>query len=165
MSEPLVFDDITLVEIPVSIKGVKYVLREGTEGAVKARENVISAAMKFGPDGKPVGVVGNINDADTVLLANCLYEADEGGRVRLMPSGDPDPRYLVSAQKIRNWPARVVKPLVEKLKEITQLNEAETKDSLDEKIMELREQRAKLEAAAQGSPEKNGQRAMTPTSV
>jgi hypothetical protein len=162
MSERMVFDSLEPKEIPVTLAGKSYVLREASEGAASARQSAISASMKFGPDGNPTGVVGNIGDADAVLLAHCLYEADEDGKIRLLPNGDPDPRYLVPAQKIRGWLSRVTKPLIAKLKEISDLGESEkdTPESIDEKIMRLREQRVKLES--EGTPEKNG-RVATPT--
>jgi hypothetical protein len=149
MSDPLVFDDLEPRCERFAMGGEQYVLREPTESAAVRYRNALAKATKFGPDGKPVGI-GDIASADPVLLSDCLFRVTDRGEQQ------------VSTDEILKWTARRVKPLLARLKEMGELEEKDTPESLGEKIDRLKEQRAKLVGGDEGEPEKNG-RVATPT--
>jgi hypothetical protein len=152
MSEPLVFDDLEPRSEAFKMGGEQYVLREPTEKAAVRYRNAIAKATRFGPDGKPSGM-GDIASADPVLLSDCLFRVTDKGEQQ------------VSTDEILTWTARKVKPLMARLKEMGELDDRETPESIDEKIARLQEQRAALAGEGEGTPEKNGRVGMTPTSA
>jgi hypothetical protein len=158
MSEPLIFDDLTPREKRFPIGPRQFILREPSEAAAVRYRNFQARSTKFA-DGKPSGIAGDILNADPVLLSDCLFE--------LMPGGGGERQ--VSVDEINRWPARVVTPLVKLAKELGELEEKETPETLAAKIEDLQEQRRELlgrgEGGDEGEPEKNGRTATPVTSA
>lgn len=141
------FDDLQPIEIPVKFRNRRFGLREATgDSAVKYR-NAMLESTKLGPDGKPVSVKGMAN-IEPFLVSLCLIEyiADKDGKDRERP---------VSDTTLRGWPNRVLKPLYEKCKEISALNEEdETEEALTKKIEDLQKKLAIVRKAngTEGNP-------------
>lgn len=143
--EPLNFDDIALIEIPVKIGSKRYVLREATGDAACKYKNAQMACAKFNADGKPAGV-GNMADTEPLLVSLCLFEVDDQGQPL---------KTSVPLQTVRGWPARIQKALFEKVQAISQLEIKETKETLTEKIDRMREQLGRLENGTEEDHAKN----------
>ena len=129
MSESMTFDSLSLIEVPVKIIDKNYVLREASEDAAcRWRNSQVSGAKMV--DGKVSGL-GNLADGEPLLVSLCLFELVP--EVKQFPDGKPVP-----LQTVRSWPARVVKQLFAKAKEISGLSEGE------ESIEDLEKQQSKL---------------------
>lgn len=121
--------DLAVTEIPVELGERKYVLREASEGAACQFRNAITKAAKMA-DGKVVGIE-NIGDVEPLLVSLCLFE--------VLPDGGTK-NIGVPIQVVRGWPARVVKQLFAKAKEISELDEAaETEEAIEQQIARLQE--------------------------
>lgn len=113
MIDELNFDDLTPIELPVSVAGKRYVLREATEAAACQWRNAMMQATELGSDGKPTRV-RNLADTEPLLVSLCLFTAEEGKPVPVAT--------------IKGWPARVVKRLFEKVKDVSDLDEKGKKE-------------------------------------
>src|SRR5215475_1087381 len=134
MSDLLEFDP-TLIEVPVKIGTTHYVLREADENAARVFRNAAVRGAKMN-DGKVVGIDG-VGDIQSLLLSLCLFEK--------LPTGEPK-NIPVLLQVVRSWPSRIVKPLFDKAKEISQLDEKPaTVDSVKKQIADLTMQLQALE--------------------
>lgn len=116
--ELLAFDDLTLQEVPVSIGGKRYILREASGEVACRYRNRMLESTEFGGDGKPMKVKG-MGDLEPLLVSLCLWEADDAGK----------PARPVPESVIRAWPSRVVKRLFAKAKAISDLGEEATQDA------------------------------------
>ena len=104
----MTFDEIDLIAIPVKIKGEDYVLREATaEAAGKYHDAIIKSTRMA--DGKITGSDG-LGGVEALLVSCCLYKKD-GKEER-----------AVTLTEVKRWPTRVVKPLFERVKEISELD-------------------------------------------
>lgn len=128
--ESMVFDDLALTEIPVTIGEKSYTLREASGDAGCRYRNALLACTQLGPEGKPSQIRG-MADVEPLLISFCLF--DEKGKP-------------VKGTTIRSWPNRMIKKLFDRAKEISDLDEDEDLDSLikerdklDERIAELRQ--------------------------
>ena len=149
---PMDFGDLQPIEVPVTAPGGdRYVLREAGAGACTAYENAQARALKF-DDGKMTGLEG-IYDADLLVLGLCLHPVDKtSGRVLRDQT--------TSVETIKAWSARVYKPLVERLKEISpNLERKETEDTLvkqianlQKKLDDLRKTKGQEDLATKNSP-------------
>ena len=122
---------ITRVEVPFTIDGVAHVLREADEGAAVKYRNAQMIGMTLGPDGKPIKIAG-IADSEPLLVSLCAFRVDNG----TIP---------VSLETVLSWPPRVVKWLHDKAKEISDLNEEDTLQTLVEQRNLLEEKIAKAQ--------------------
>lgn len=108
--EPMDFDDLAPQSVAVTIKGQKYVLREATEEAARQYRNAQYRSMKMGPDGKPSSLDG-MADTGSILVSGCLFAVTATGE-------SPVPLTAV-----RLWPARIVGPLFERAKFLSNLDQ------------------------------------------
>jgi hypothetical protein len=122
MSENEVLDfDITERTLTVKISGQEYVLHEASEEAAAAWRTASAECAEYDADGKVKRIRG-IGRVQAVLVAACLTQESKP----------------VSAATVGKWPSRVVKPLFEKVKEISDLNEVpETAEDLVKQIGKL----------------------------
>lgn len=104
------FDDLVPAEAKVKYRGRQYVLREASEGAAVRWRNAQLSQAKYDDSGR-FASVGDAADSEPLLVALCLYYADEAGALRVQANGDPDPRHLVQLEIIRSWPSRIVKKM------------------------------------------------------
>lgn len=145
------FSSLTPISIRKNIGGVWYELREASEAASVRYKDAATACFQYNADGKAVSVK-NAASVEPLLISLCLFVVDE-----TKPENQWKP---VPEAVIRAWPARVCKWLFDKAKEISELNDMETVESLekqkaeiDKKIAKLQEDSAKNEqlATADGS--------------
>ena len=80
LTAPMDFPADSLLEVPVTIAGKKYLLREALADHVYQYRNAIGRSPKF-DDGKLTNM-GNISDAEALLLSFCLLEVLDNGGVR-----------------------------------------------------------------------------------
>lgn len=95
-------------EFSVTVGDKEYVLREASEGAAVRYRDAIFQSTKFSK-GKLSGMVG-LAEAEPLLVSLCLFEG-----------GDKP----VPLNVIKCWPARIVKAMFEKAKDISDLGEKE----------------------------------------
>jgi len=139
--------DLEPIEIPVTIGGVEYVLCEASADAARKFNNKRAEAGRFS-DGKLSGVSG-LGDLEPLLVSSCLFrvtsrQVDGGVKRALSP---------VAYNTVLTWPARVVTPLFERAKKISELEETETLEALREQLKDTQEKIAELEAGE--NPAKN----------
>lgn len=132
--EALNFSDLALIEIPVKFPNKTYTLREASGDIATSYRNRAMACSKFGENGKIVAIEG-MADLEPYLVHCCLLD-EEGNRL---------PEAM-----IRNWPARIVKDLFNKAKEISGLDEEseesllKQRESIDAKLAALKSRKDQL---------------------
>lgn len=129
--------------VPVKYEGKNYVLREASEDAHVKYRNAVLRASKLNEKGN-ISSMDGMADSEPILVAACLFEqyTDAKGAQRERP---------MLVNQILQWPTRVVKPLYEKAKEMSDINQDETKDQLKKTIENARKKLEKLEAAEAGN--------------
>lgn len=131
-TEAMVYDDITLTEVSVSIKGDKYALIEANGEVVVKWRNMLLKGTKIGSNGRPSSIE-TVAEAEPYLVSLCLYYADKNtGSVPLNKDGEPDPKFLVPIQRIKKWPNYIQMDLFKRAKEISRIDEEESVDKLKE---------------------------------
>lgn len=147
----MVFDSLELTRVPVKIAGAAYVLQEATAGAARDYRNAQMKTFKIS-DGKMTGMEGTA-DLDLILVSLCLFK-------EMSTPGAYQPVPLVQVQE---WPDKVIKALSTKAKEISDLDDQDTVETVDKKIADLQKKREML--AAKESPAKNEPSATAGSSV
>ena len=133
--KPLIFEQLTPIEVPVQLAGDSYLLREASGEAAAKFNNARTACYDY-MAGK-LSKIHDTGDLEPLLVALCIFTHD----------GKPVPESTV-----RGWPARIVTALFEKAKEISGLG-PETVDDLLKQRAELDQQIARLQE--QEDPRKN----------
>ena len=122
------FSELTLIEFPVKIGDKECVLREASEDAARQYQNALTRHTSI-EDGKVRGIMGPIADTQSLFVSLCMFESSDDGKER-----------RVDVKEVRKWPARVVKKLFDKAKEISEIGEdGDTIESLEKQIAELQE--------------------------
>jgi hypothetical protein len=114
--DEMVFDDISLKVIPVTLGKDSYVLREATGEVACGYRSVLLSKTKYDAEGKPQITINT--EVETWLVAHSLFEND----------GDKDEPVVgkaVTSEFVDDLPNRVIKPLYAKIKEISDLDEKE----------------------------------------
>lgn len=155
--DELNFDSPEPIEIPVSIGGKKYVLREASEASAKKYEDYFVTRTRYNEEGKVAGL-GEVSGGKALLVSLCLWEMKElNGTLQ---------RFPVNETTVLNWPSRIVGPIFEKAKEISGINQ-ESEEALARRIerdqKKLTSMRAKK--GPEESPEKNSPEPGTGTSA
>ncbi len=119
--------------LKVTIFGKPYVLREAMGDAVVKYRNKVTSAASLSSEGK-LAKVGNIADAEPGLVASCLYRVTDTGVEE-----------LVTEQFVRNLPNRIMKRLYDTIKEISDMDEVETKESLMKQKKDIEQKLTNLE--------------------
>lgn len=105
--EPLVFESLEPISIPVTLGEKKYVLKEAPEALYC---KYLDALMKAGqvierPDGKKEVAAGaGIYETESLLVSYCLFEVTENGGLRAV-----DQKWVANTLT-----HRIVKPLFKK---------------------------------------------------
>lgn len=140
---PMDFGDLKPVEIPVSIQGKQYVLREASGDAACRFRNAVAKSYKLTPDGKAVAIDG-LPDVEPLLVSMCLYVPGADGKLVVKANGDVDQKTLVPIATIRGWPSSVMKKLFEKAKAISELGENDNIEVVEKQIEVLQRRLAFL---------------------
>ena len=112
-TDEIVFDSLDLIEVPVTLAGKKYVLIEADGETAAGMKNRIIRSSKVSDEGK-VTLGDGIADAEAFLVGQCLYRDESGGRLA---------RTRIGEATVRSWPARVVKALYERARQISGLDD------------------------------------------
>lgn len=120
MSEELVFD-LNPIEIPVTVGGNRYVLREASGEAQTAYMNAQMSGVDVNEEGKPIRFREAAN-ADPLLVSYCLFRTDKDGN---------PVNVRVPLEKIQSWPARIQKVLIQKVKEISGMVDANDESQVE----------------------------------
>lgn len=141
LDEPMEFEAITPLEVPVKIGDKKYLLKEAGAGIVAQYNNALMKATKFSSTGKMAGIDG-IADAEPLLLSLCMFEW------RQNPKTDKEEWCPCTIGQIRTWPNKIVRQLLERVKLISGITEVDEQtpeqiklkiESLNEKLKEKEE--------------------------
>lgn len=131
-------DELLPREYHFKYRGKSYILREPPEEAsIKLRTTQFRNARMV--DGKISASLEDAAKSQVLLLSYCVYTENH-----------PDPKLnnqLVSEKELKGWGTSIVKDLFEKAKEMGDMNEGETKESLEKQREEIEK---KLEALANG---------------
>ena len=138
-TKAFVFTDINLIEREVHIQGVVSKLREASAEAVIKYRNAATKGVRM-EDGKVTGMDG-IADSELVLVAACLFRP-EANTYRKM-----------TVEDVSKWPYKIVRPLFDWVKEVSEIDPPETKESLWKQFHAIQR---KIRALEQGDPAKNG---------
>ena len=139
--------DLTEIEVPVTIGGEKYVVREANgAGAVQYRNHQLKCTKLDPETGKPISVEGMASGVP-LLVSLCLFKVKPDGSTESRP---------VSYATVIGWPHRIQKGIVEIAKSISEIEEEdETLDGLIKQRDELDAKIAKMRV--EGEPAKNEQ--------
>lgn len=136
----IVFSDPRPRHVNVTVGGDRYRLREATEAAYLDYESARASQAKL-EDGVLTGMGGAVQ-AEAALLAACLFKVNGGP--------DSQVEEKVAEPTVRKWAARVVRPLVERLKIISGISDLESADQLERRIAADRKKLEKLRAGKAG---------------
>lgn len=117
---PIEFDSLAPIEVPATIAGKQYLLREASEDAACKYRNAAMRAARFNDRGKVSSIEG-VADVEPLLVSLCLFELTGDGKCHLghtVPGERPVP-----IDELRRWPAKRVKTLFERIKDISDLGE------------------------------------------
>ena len=139
MSSPLKFNTKAQQQ-EVEIDGDMYVLKEAsaqaaTEFQNKALENFDMEIDEEGKTRTKISGSGSLADQAPFLLSKCLYKRNEEGTLT-----------RVELALIKSWPNRIIKPLYELARDMSDLGEEESLEGLRKEQKKLAEKIAKLEA-------------------
>lgn len=144
------FSDLEPVEIEFELFGESYLLREATADAAVKYRNAIARSASFS-DGK-VTAVTNIANIEPLLVSLCVFKLgkpDANGNRAITP---------LTETTVRNWPSRLLAPLYKRIKEISELDDPVTRESLEKIIEDAQAKLAELDAQEEKEdPLKNGQ--------
>ncbi len=134
MADEFDFSDLKTAEKVLKYKGETYVVTEASTAAAVAYRNASLKCAKLS-DGKVIGMDGAA-DLEPLLVNLCTFKTNPAGE-RTMEN--------VPITTIRSWPARIIKPVFEWIKEVSELSDNETPDDLRKQIAKLQEKLDKLE--------------------
>lgn len=111
------FDSISLIRVPFKLKGEDYYLQEADGETGCEYRDAKASGMKADIDenGKVVSnsfSMQGAHKAELILLSRCLFKGNH-------ENGNGE---RVLHDIIKQWPDRVLQPLVEKVKEISELD-------------------------------------------
>ena len=135
------FNDLTPIEITIRFPeqfskkygcDPEYRLREPSEATSKKYQNFQLKGSVL-QDGKVSRALDGAADIEPVIVADCLFARNK----KLPADAEPVFDLPVSQHVIERWPARVVGPLFERVKEIGDLDGRDTPEKLERLIVRL----------------------------
>ena len=137
------FSDLELKQVKVPYKGKQYILVEASEDAVVKWRNAQFKNARVSEKGNIISM-GDIASSEPYLVSMCLYVANTDGKLPVTGDGLPDTAKLVKKATLEAWPSRVVSKLFDTLKQISELEETENKESLEKKFVDTAQKLVKL---------------------
>ena len=129
---PIDFSELRIFNVPVTIGTEKYILNEATGEVYAKYRNASVKSARLSDKGKVVGI-GDVADADYVLLAACMERVTDSGNVAM------------TIAEVKAWPSRVSIKLIDRIKAISGIDDEEdTVESLEEQIKDLQEKLAEM---------------------
>src|SRR5690554_6057155 len=104
------------IEIPFTYKGEKFLIKEATADDARVYKNFLMSRTSVGPDGTPVGFK-DIADIEILLVGRCLYR--------------PDSKEPIGKDVVAKWSNRVIRPIYETIKKISELSADEEDEKKD----------------------------------
>ncbi len=139
MNDQYDFSSLAIIEIPVvGPDGKRYMLREASGDAVAKFNNARARCIQF-KDGAMASVSGQ-GDLEVLLVSYCLFHTDETGAAKLNTP--------VDIKLIRSWPNRVVKPLYDAAREISEIDAEDDLPTLKKRREELDRQIKQVEGTS-----------------
>jgi hypothetical protein len=137
--DPIVWDEVALIEVPVTIGNTKYVLREADVDVACKYKNALMGAVFARESG--TGTT-NIADVEPLLVSLCISYGNNGAK---------DDHTPVPLATVRSWKPALVEKLADRVKKISKLNKEDnaTPDQIAQVEKMLADMKAK--AAAQGN--------------
>lgn len=142
-SDEFRFDDLTPRSKPATIGGKRYILREASEGAAAKYRDALQEGTRVSQEGE--AFVGSNGGADTLLLSLCLFELYD-------LRGEEKERSVVLSE-VHRWPARIVRPMVDWIKEVSGMTQTATAEGIQKEIAKLQ---LKLKRLEKDGSSKNG---------
>ncbi len=141
--DEMTFDSLDRIVVPVKIGNRNFKLYDASEDAAVKFQNIASRAVKF-TAGEMSGIEGVAN-VEPLLVSMCLWEVKDGQELP------------IAEGEIRKWPSRVVKPLFDRVKKISGMDDErfKTVQDVDKEIAKLQKRRAELladDTAPKGTP-------------
>ncbi len=152
---PLNFDDLTPYKEEFKYAGVTYELREANAGPAAAFRNKCLQETKL-VDGKVSGI-GNMADTELYLVSLCVFEKLS------TPGAQGATHRAITVDTVKGWPCPMVLQLYDRIRDVSNLKEEETPESLKKQIKALQDRLETLERGADPSP-KDSQNSTTGTS-
>lgn len=112
------------LERPVTIDGKSYILREASEEEARKFRSAAAKTARLN-DGELVGVEG-VGDMQSYLVSLCLFSED-----KVTP---------VPIAVIRQWPTRIVRPMFDWIKEVSQLEEKPSREKMQKDLQRLQKE-------------------------
>lgn len=133
--EPLVFTDLTPIEVPVTLGTKQYLLKEASESAAAKYKNAALKGTRVTEtaDGTKQATVDGVSDTEALLVSMCLVEVKSDSTFA-----------PVSVDFIKGLPHRISNALFLKAEEISGLKRKETKEEIRKQIKTLQDKLAKL---------------------
>lgn len=137
LSEPMIFEETELIEVPVTIRGKGYLLKPLNAGSVVTYKNKATSGVVLDSEGKVVGL-SNVGELEPLAVHLSLHYNDKffekinGQRVPLAV--------------VNGFGGKTVQKLAERVKLISDLEEdtPETIEMLEKKIAKIREREEAL---------------------
>lgn len=138
VTDPIVFEILSLGEAEVRLGDNKYVLREAS-GAVanKYRSAILQGTTLTHSSGKVSGD-GSMISAGVQLVSDCLFLRVD------------DKTVPVSVDQILSWPDRVQQSLIERAKQLSDIDQPMTLDEINRQIAFLMHKKKALEELSLG---------------
>lgn len=133
----LVFEDISLAEMPVKIGPFNYILRAANGDVAAKYKNMASSLYRVNQDTKETFITG-AGDLEPYLVSLCLFKVL-----------GIDQYETVHIAHVKNFPAKTVTKLFNAAKKLGGLEEDVSIDALKKARAELDKQIAKLEGDIQ----------------
>lgn len=141
-------DNLEPYQESFKLKGRWYVLREAGKGAELAYRNAqfknVQMVERESGERQLSGMGGNA-DAEVTLLSQCLFYGDSDGRLLLNPKREPDTRYLVPMASLLSWSPKITDPLIKRLKEISGIDQARTREQVEKEIEALQKELKRID--------------------
>lgn len=135
--EPMHFETLDPIQVPVTIGTKKYILQEASEAVAVKFNNARLEAARFN-DGKLSSVKGAA-DVEPLLVHGCLFEV-------MSKENEPLKLGFLAKGFIDGMKASIVRELYKRALEISGLEDKDTIETIDKKIEQLQQQRSQLVA-------------------
>lgn len=132
--QPLVFDNIDLREVPVTIAGQAYVLKAADGDVACQYKNMAASLYRLNQDTKET-VIKGAGDLEPFLVSLCLY--------KVISESEKQKVHITHVKKL---PPPVIKKLFDTAKKIGGLDEDVSLEALKKQKAEIEKQIAEKEA-------------------
>ena len=143
--------DQGITEVSVRFRGKDYLLREASSQAACRFRDAMMRTTKV-DDGKVVGYSASWGEAEMLLVSQCIFQkhADNG---QWVPLGGNEQQALLT---IRQWPQAATQKLLDKVRDISGMNDMDTEEIVEKRIEMLTKQLEALRRKSKPDPTATG---------